>query len=75
MRSNTVRWRHLPARASGQPAVGCYRWDAEKGSYVASVLDVLTLHGARIAEVTGFVTPEVFRSFGLPEELAPSSVG
>jgi RNA polymerase sigma-70 factor, ECF subfamily len=61
------RWRHLPARANGQPAVGCYRWDARKGSYRAAVLDVLTLEGARIAAVTGFVTPEVFGRFGLPE--------
>jgi RNA polymerase sigma-70 factor, ECF subfamily len=61
------RWRHLPARANGQPAVGCYRWDTRKGSYRAAVLDVLTLEGARIAAVTGFVTPEVFGRFGLPE--------
>jgi hypothetical protein len=48
------------------------------------VLDVLTLEGERIAGVTGFVspwvaerfgptgefmTPEVFRRFGLPDEL------
>jgi RNA polymerase sigma-70 factor (ECF subfamily) len=64
------RWRHLPARANGQPAVGCYRWDPQKGSYRAAVLDVLTLgRGGRIAEVTGFVTPEVFPRFGLPNEI------
>ena len=63
------RWRHLPSRANGQPAVGCYLWNAEKERYVAAVLDVLSLSGGRIAEVTGFVTPEVFPRFGLPEEL------
>jgi RNA polymerase sigma-70 factor (ECF subfamily) len=63
------RWRHLAAHANGQPAVGCYRWDRKRGSYVAAVLDVLTLDGARIAEVTSFVAPEVFRRFGLPDEL------
>jgi RNA polymerase sigma-70 factor (ECF subfamily) len=63
------RWRHLPSHANGQPAVGCYLWDADKGSYVAAVLDVLSLRGARIAEVTGFVTPDVFPRFGLPEEV------
>jgi RNA polymerase sigma-70 factor (ECF subfamily) len=66
------RWRHIPARANGQAAVGCYRWDAERGAFVAAVLDVLTLDGGRIAAVTAFVTPEVFRRFGLPEELPPS---
>jgi RNA polymerase sigma-70 factor (ECF subfamily) len=63
------RWRHLAARANGQPAVGCYLWDGKKRSYVAAVLDVLTLDGARIAEVTGFATPDVFRRFGLPDVL------
>ena len=59
-------------------------WDEERESYVAGVLDVLTLRGTRIAQVTGFVspwvfarfgdvegsmTPEAFRRFGLPDEL------
>jgi RNA polymerase sigma-70 factor, ECF subfamily len=78
------RWRHVPTRANGQLAVGCYMWNEERESYVAAVLDVLTLRGARIAEVTGFLspwvfkrfgeasgsmTPEAFRRFGLPDEL------
>jgi RNA polymerase sigma-70 factor, ECF subfamily len=78
------QWRHLPTRANGQLAVGCYMWNAERESYVAAVLDVLTLRGTLIEEVTGFVspwvsrrfgevggvmTPEVFRRFGLPDEL------
>jgi RNA polymerase sigma-70 factor, ECF subfamily len=78
------RWRHVPTRANGQLAVGCYMWNEERESYVAAVLDVLTLRGGRIAEVTGFVspwvfkrfgevsgsmTPEAFRRFGLPDEL------
>jgi RNA polymerase sigma-70 factor (ECF subfamily) len=64
------RWRHLPARANGQPAVGCYTWDPGSGVYRARVLDVLSLDGARIAAVTAFLAPAVFRSFGLPDELA-----
>jgi RNA polymerase sigma-70 factor (ECF subfamily) len=83
----SVRWRHLPTRANGQPAVGCYAWDEATGTYVASVLDVLTLEGDRIAGVTGFATVEVFqrlgrgdtplaisqvfRRFGLPDAIAP----
>jgi RNA polymerase sigma-70 factor, ECF subfamily len=78
------RWRHVPTRANGQLAVGCYMWNEERESYLAAVLDVLTLRGARIGEVTGFVapwvfrrfgevpglmTPEFFRRFGLPDEL------
>jgi RNA polymerase sigma-70 factor (ECF subfamily) len=44
-------------------------WDAARGSYVAAVLGVLTLRGARIDEVTAFMTPEIFPRFGLPAEL------
>jgi RNA polymerase sigma-70 factor (ECF subfamily) len=64
------RWRFVPTRANGQLAFGTYSWDAKKGSYVASAVDVLTLRGAQVEAITAFVSPEVFRSFGLPDELA-----
>jgi RNA polymerase sigma-70 factor (ECF subfamily) len=62
-------WRHVPTRTNGQVAVGCYRWDPAEGSFVASVLDVLTLRGESISDVTAFVDPDVFERFGLPREL------
>jgi RNA polymerase sigma-70 factor (ECF subfamily) len=83
--ARSVRWRHVPTRASGQLAVGCYAWDATTGDFVASVLDVLTLRDGRIAAVDGFSTAASFRRlvadgppytpsaifgrFGLPERL------
>lgn len=45
-------------------------WDDETASYKAFALDMLTLDGPRIAAVTAFVMPEVFTSFGLPNELS-----
>jgi RNA polymerase sigma-70 factor (ECF subfamily) len=63
------RWRHLPARANGQLAVGCYLWNTDERRYAAAVLDVLTLRGDRIAEVTGFIAPRLFTRFGLPDFL------
>jgi RNA polymerase sigma-70 factor, ECF subfamily len=63
------RWRHLPATANGQPAVGCYIWNAGRGDYGAGVIDVLTLRGDRIADVTGFIGGERFPRFGLPDRL------
>jgi RNA polymerase sigma-70 factor (ECF subfamily) len=78
------RWRHIPTRANGQLAVGCYMWNDERDSYVAAVIDVLTLRDDRIDDVTAFLapwvfqrfgdvpgvmTPDVFRRFGLPDEL------
>ena len=54
--SGEWRWRHLPARASGQAAVGVYNWDEGERAYLPFALDVLTLQGARIKEVTAFIT-------------------
>jgi RNA polymerase sigma-70 factor (ECF subfamily) len=63
------RWRHIPTRANGQAAVGCYMWNDESGSFQSFCIDVLTLRGDRIAEVTAFIDRDVFPSFGLPDEL------
>ena len=63
------QWRHLPTRANGQLAVGCYSRDGASGSFTAHVLDVLTLRGAQITAITSFVDPDLFRSFGLPDQL------
>lgn len=62
-----VRWRHRPTSANGQVAVGCYAWDQARGAYLATVLDVLSLRGDRIHEVTAFIDRDVFARFGLPE--------
>jgi RNA polymerase sigma-70 factor (ECF subfamily) len=61
--SGQWRWRRLPAHANGQPAVGAYTWDAETDSYLPFALDVLTLDGPRIKEVTAFIT----RTIDLPD--------
>jgi RNA polymerase sigma-70 factor (ECF subfamily) len=77
------RWQHRTTRANGQLAIGCYTFHAERGRYVADVLDVLTLDGEQIAVVSAFITAELLRPsghdsrftnadfarFGLPTEL------
>ena len=78
-------WRHVPTRANGQLAVGCYILDAENDCYRIAVLDVLTLRGELVDDVTAFLapwlygrfgagvegvmTPAMFARFGLAEEL------
>jgi RNA polymerase sigma-70 factor (ECF subfamily) len=70
------RWRHVPTRANGQLAVGCYMWNDETQGYDAAVLDILTLRGGEIAEVTGFVAPWVFERFGqVPGLMTPEFFG
>jgi RNA polymerase sigma-70 factor (ECF subfamily) len=45
-------------------------WSEEVGVFAAHGINVLTLDGDRIAEITLFRDPEAFARFGLPEELA-----
>jgi RNA polymerase sigma-70 factor (ECF subfamily) len=54
--SGDWRWRHLPVHANGQPAVGSYAWYADDGAYRPFALDVLTLDGTRIKQITSFIT-------------------
>jgi RNA polymerase sigma-70 factor, ECF subfamily len=53
--SGEWRWRHHPGTANGQLAIGTYTWVEEEGAHVPFSLDVLTLEGDRIREVTAFV--------------------
>jgi RNA polymerase sigma-70 factor (ECF subfamily) len=54
--SGDWRWRHLPAHASGQAAVGSYAWYEPDQAYRPFALDVLTLEGDKIKAVTSFIT-------------------
>jgi len=65
--SGGPRWRALPVGASGQPAFGHYIWDNAKGRFMPHGINVLTLRGARICEITAFLTPAAFARFGLPD--------
>jgi RNA polymerase sigma-70 factor, ECF subfamily len=53
--SGEWRWNHVRARSNGQEALAFYAWDAEEGSYLPFALNVLTLRGAQISDVTAFV--------------------
>ncbi|MGZ4268379.1 MAG: sigma-70 family RNA polymerase sigma factor [Solirubrobacteraceae bacterium] len=53
--SGQFRWRHVPVRASAQAAVGCYTWHEDEQAYLPFCVDVLTLRGERIADVTAFI--------------------
>ena len=61
--------RYLPTQANGQAANAAYRWDIHQGSYVAEALEVLTLEGTGVKEMTAFMMPRVFPRFGLPDKL------
>jgi RNA polymerase sigma-70 factor (ECF subfamily) len=54
--SGDWRWRHLPAHVNGQAAVGSYAWYDEENAYLPFALDVLTLDGTKIKQITSFIT-------------------
>jgi RNA polymerase sigma-70 factor, ECF subfamily len=54
--SGTWRWRPIPARANGQPALAFYIWDDGEQAYLPFALNVLTFRGDKISDVTAFVT-------------------
>jgi RNA polymerase sigma-70 factor, ECF subfamily len=61
--------RCVATRANGQPAVAAYALDPESGLYTATAIDVYTFEGDAIKEITAFVNPDAFASFGLPQTL------
>ena len=53
--SGEWQWRHRSTVANGQLAVGTYTWIEQEKAHIPFSLDVLTLDGDRIKEVTAFV--------------------
>jgi RNA polymerase sigma-70 factor (ECF subfamily) len=67
--SDEKRWRLVPLHANGQLAFAGYLWSDEKGAFVAHSVEVLTLRGAQIEEVTAFLSSDAVRRFGLPDAI------
>jgi RNA polymerase sigma-70 factor, ECF subfamily len=63
------RLRSVVAHANLQPAAAHYLRPPGAAEFRPLALDVLTVEGGRIAEITSFVTPELFPAFGLPPAL------
>ncbi|MDQ6811733.1 MAG: sigma-70 family RNA polymerase sigma factor [Actinomycetota bacterium] len=53
--SGAWRWRTVHTRANGQPALGFYAWNTEDQSYRPFALNVLSLRGELISDVTAFI--------------------
>jgi RNA polymerase sigma-70 factor, ECF subfamily len=73
--SGEWRWRHVLTQANGQPALAFYSWDEGEQAYLPFALNVLTLRGRRISDVTAFINrsiessdPEAYARY--PEEPA-----
>jgi RNA polymerase sigma-70 factor, ECF subfamily len=59
--SGLWRWRHLRTSANGQPALAFYCWDEREQAHLPFALNVLTLRGELISDVTAFVARSIER--------------
>ncbi len=71
--SGAWRWRTILTRANGQLALAFYSWDEDANAYEPFALNVLTLRGEQISDVTAFIVrsiespdPEAYERF--PEQ-------
>ncbi|MEA2386367.1 MAG: hypothetical protein QOJ22_541 [Thermoleophilaceae bacterium] len=62
--SGAWRWRTVPARANGQPALGFYTWDEGEQAYMPFALNVLSFRGSLITNVTAFVARAIEEDTG-----------
>lgn len=62
-------WRHIPTSANGQPALACYLRNDQAGPHLAWSINVFTLRGDRIAEITSFIGADHFTLLDLPTAL------
>jgi RNA polymerase sigma-70 factor (ECF subfamily) len=62
-------WRHIATNANGQAAVAFYLRHDSTGPHLSWSINVLTLRAQQICEITSFLGPEHFVSFGLPAAL------
>jgi RNA polymerase sigma-70 factor (ECF subfamily) len=63
------RWRLVPVRANATFGFAWYQRDETSGRHHSFAIQVLTLHGDQITDVTTFGFPSVFPFFGLPDLL------
>jgi RNA polymerase sigma-70 factor (ECF subfamily) len=71
--SGAWRWRAILTRANAQPALAFYSWDEAGGTHLPFALNVLTLRGGLVSDVTAFIVrsteapePEAYEHF--PEQ-------
>ncbi len=64
----------VPTSANGQPAFAVYEFSSAKEQWNAHSIHVITLENDVIAQMTIFIEPRLFHSFGLPQSLPRDAV-
>jgi len=57
--SGAWRWRAILSRANAQPALAFYSWDEASGTHLPFALNILTLRGDRVSDVTAFIVRSI----------------
>ena len=57
--SGAWRWRTVLTQANGQPALAFYAWDEVQRTYLPFALNVLSLRGREIIDVTAFIVRSI----------------
>jgi RNA polymerase sigma-70 factor (ECF subfamily) len=63
------RFRMVPTRANGRPAVAAYVRGPGDADHRAFAIGMVRIEGHRIVELTAFHDPDLFAAFGLPAAL------
>ena len=63
------RWKLVAMRCNGQPAFACYQQRPGEAGFRLGALNLLRLREGRVAEISGFVDPELLTSLGIASEL------
>ena len=53
--SGAWRWRAVPVRANGQPALAFYAWAEEANAYLPFALNVMSFRDREVSDVTAFI--------------------
>jgi RNA polymerase sigma-70 factor (TIGR02960 family) len=62
-------WRLVPLRANGQLGFACYILEPGAGEHRLGAINLLRVRAGRIAEIAGFLDPELHRRTGIPYRL------
>ncbi|MGH3645664.1 MAG: sigma-70 family RNA polymerase sigma factor [Micromonosporaceae bacterium] len=68
-------WRLVPLRVNGQLGFACYIRQPGAEEFALGAVNVLSLRGGRIREITGFLDPELHPHLGIPTSLPEEGSG
>jgi RNA polymerase sigma-70 factor (ECF subfamily) len=64
------RWRMVATRANGQPGFGLYKRSEHSGDYEGYGIQVVSMDGDQIEDITTFREPALLKFFNLPDRIA-----